>query len=395
MLLDHLVHLGLRVGRLVGLVVAEAPVADQVDQDVVAELLAEREREPHGRDAGRDVVGVDVDDRDVEALRQVRRPGRRARVVGIGREADLVVLDDVDRAADRVAVERLQVERLGDDALAGEGGVAVEDHRDRGVRVLVRVRSLAGRLRGAGRARGDRGDELEMGRVRLQPHDDRLAARQLVGALGAVVVLDVAGPALRDRRDRLERRGALELGEDRVVRPAEVVREHVQAAAVRHPDHDLARAARGRELDQLVEHRHGHVEALDRELLLPEVGLVHEALERVDLGQPLEQRLLLVVGQRLAERAGLDRLAQPQPLAMRGDVLDLVGDRPAVGLAQVRAAHRRASRPARTCAGSGPGSSPSARASGRAARDRAPDRPRARGRADRAARPGGRACGGP
>ena len=52
-LLDRLVHLGLRVGRLVGLVVAEAAVADQVDQHVVAELLAEREREPDGGDAGR------------------------------------------------------------------------------------------------------------------------------------------------------------------------------------------------------------------------------------------------------------------------------------------------------------------------------------------------------
>ena len=52
-LLDHLVHLGLGVGRLVGLVVAEAAVADQVDQHVVAELLAERERQPHRRDAGR------------------------------------------------------------------------------------------------------------------------------------------------------------------------------------------------------------------------------------------------------------------------------------------------------------------------------------------------------
>ena len=38
-------HLRLRVGGLVGLVVAEAAVADQVDQHVVPELLAKRERE--------------------------------------------------------------------------------------------------------------------------------------------------------------------------------------------------------------------------------------------------------------------------------------------------------------------------------------------------------------
>ena len=235
-----------------------------------------------------------------------------------------------------------------------------------------------------------------MRRVGLEVDEDRLAVGQLVGALGAVVVLDVAGAALRDRGDGLERRGALELGEDRLVGAAEVVGEHVEPAAVGHADDDLARAVRGGELDQLVDHRHGHVEALDRELLLAQVGLVHEALERVDLDQALEQRLLLVGGQRLAELAGLDLLAQPHALAVAADVLDLVGDRAAVGLAQVRqrVGQRRAR--ARTCAGSWPGSGPSARASGRAARGRAPGRPRAR-RAERVelARRGGRGCGGP
>ena len=151
-----------------------------------------------------------------------------------------------------------------------------------------------------------------------------------------MVVLDVAGAALRDRGDRLERRGALELGEDRVVGTAQVVGQHVEASAVGHADDDLARAAGGGQLDQLVEHRDGHVESLDRELLLAQVGLVHEALERVDLGQAPQQRLLLVGGERGAEATRLDRLAQPQPLAVRRDVLDLVGDRTAVGLAQVR-----------------------------------------------------------
>src|SRR4029453_8613530 len=101
--------------------------------------------------ARRDVVGVDVDDRDVEALREVRGPARGARVVRVGREADLVVLDQVQRAADRVAVEPLEGEPLRYDALARERGVAVQDPRDRGVVVEVRVRTLARRL---DRARG-------------------------------------------------------------------------------------------------------------------------------------------------------------------------------------------------------------------------------------------------
>ena len=58
-------------------------------------------------------------------------------VVGIGREADLVVGDQVQRAADAVAVERLEVERLGDDALAGERGVAVDHDRHRARRVAL------------------------------------------------------------------------------------------------------------------------------------------------------------------------------------------------------------------------------------------------------------------
>ena len=102
-LLDLRRHLRLRVGGLVGLVVAVAAVADQVDDDVAAPLLAVGHRQPDGGDAGLDVVGVDVDDRAVEALRHVAGVGGRAALVRVGGEADLVVGDQVDRAAGRVA----------------------------------------------------------------------------------------------------------------------------------------------------------------------------------------------------------------------------------------------------------------------------------------------------
>ena len=185
-------------------------------------------------------------DRHVEALGQIGCPARRARFVGVRREADLVVGDQMDRPPDLVAVERLQVERLGDHALGGEGGVAVDRDRHRRVRVVLHVRALVGRLR---RARGpldDRIDVLEVARVGLEVHADAAAVGKLVGAVGAVVVLDVSRAALRDRGDRLERRGALELGEDGVVGAAQVVREHVEPAAVGHADHDLLTAMRRR-----------------------------------------------------------------------------------------------------------------------------------------------------
>ena len=59
-------------------------------------------------------------------------------------------------------------------------------------------------------------------------------------------------------------------------------------------------------------------------------------LERLDLGQPLEQPPPCVRVERLAVGPGLDVLAQPDALLVVRDVLDLVGDRAGVGLAQVR-----------------------------------------------------------
>ena len=58
--------------RLVPLVVAVAAVADQVDQEVALELRAVGERQPRRLDAGFRVVGIDVDDRNLEA----RAPAR-------------------------------------------------------------------------------------------------------------------------------------------------------------------------------------------------------------------------------------------------------------------------------------------------------------------------------
>ena len=147
---------------------------------------------------------------------------------------------------------------------------------------------------------------------------------------GPEVVLDVAARPLRRRCDGLDRPLALELAQDLLVRAADDVREDVQASTVGHPDHDLVRARLGGELGRLVEHRHEHVEALDRELLLAEEGAAQVPLHPLDLRQPGQQELLLLGRERRAVPAGLDRLAQPHTLLVVGDVLELVRARAAV-----------------------------------------------------------------
>ena len=198
------------------------------------------------RDARLHVVGVHVDDRHVEALRGVRRVARGAALVRVGREAELVVRDQVDRAAGGVAGQRLEVERLGDDALAGEGGVAVDQHRHDGGGVVRYLARLARRLVGARPALDHRVHVLEVARVRRQ-RDRHAAARvRRVGAARAVVVLHVAGAALGRRGLDGDRLLALELGEDRGVRAPDVWASTFEPAAVRHAEHDLARPARRR-----------------------------------------------------------------------------------------------------------------------------------------------------
>ena len=167
--LDPLDHQRLRVRRVVLLVVAEAPVADEVDHEVVAELGAVGEREPHGRERRLGIVGVDVHDRDVEALGEVARVPRRAALGRVGRVADLVVRDQVERAAGRVALERLQVERLGDDALPRERRIAVDQDGQRDRRVVDAGTDGAVGLLGPRAALDDRVGGLEVARVR----DDR------------------------------------------------------------------------------------------------------------------------------------------------------------------------------------------------------------------------------
>ena len=141
---DDVVHGGVRHRRVVALVVSTPAVAQHVDDDVLLELLAEvhgQLRHPH---TGFRVVAVDVKDRRPDHLRDVGAVLAGSRVLRRGGEADLVVDDDVDGPADAVAGQVRQVQRLGDHALAGEGGVAVQHHRHDGVAVARRRPCRAG-----------------------------------------------------------------------------------------------------------------------------------------------------------------------------------------------------------------------------------------------------------
>ncbi len=100
-----------------------------------------------------------------------------------------------------------------------------------------------------------------------------------------------------------------------------------------HTEKDLSSTVRRGQLDCLVQHRDHGVQAFDRELLLPQVRPAEIALEAFDLGEARQQALLLVGRELLVIAARFDRPTEPHALFVARDVLDLVGHRPAVGLA--------------------------------------------------------------
>ena len=77
-MLDQVVHLGLRETWIVAFVVAAAPVADQIDHDILVESLSIGKGQSGGADAGVGIVAVDVKHRSRDGLGNIRAVGRGA-----------------------------------------------------------------------------------------------------------------------------------------------------------------------------------------------------------------------------------------------------------------------------------------------------------------------------
>ena len=229
----------------------------------------------------------------------------------------------------------MEVERLGDDALARERRVAVDQDRECDRRVVDAGPAGTIRLLCTSVALDDRVHRFEVARVRGEGHLD-VAGAGLPRLGGGEVVLDVARSPLRIGDEGVDGALALELAQDRGVRAPDRVREHVEPPAMRDPDHDLVRARGGSKLDRDVQHRDERVETLDGELLLPDERAAQVRLEGLDLREPKQERPSFVVRKRLAEATGLDRAPQPHALGVIRDVLDLVRDRPHVDLLEPR-----------------------------------------------------------
>ena len=283
MLGDFGIHQRLGEARLVAFVVAEAAVAPHVDHDVAIIFLAifDRQLAAEGHRFG--IVAVDVQDRRLDALGDIRRVRRRPAELGRGGEADLVVDDEMDRAAGAVAGQAGEAQTFPHHALSREGRVAVEQDRKHGIAFAVALDGLDG----AAFAEHDRVGGFEMRRVGDQAQMDLDAVELAVGR-GAEVVLHVARPA------DIGRIGGTtgEFAEDRAVRLAHDVGEDVQPAAVSHADGDLLHPRGAAIFDDRFQRGDGAFAAVEPEALGADVLFGEEFLPLLAVDDLLQDRLL-------------------------------------------------------------------------------------------------------
>ena len=325
-LADDLVHHRLSGGRLVGFVVAVTAVADQVDHHVAAEPLAEVVGQPGYQDHRFGIVAVHVQHRRVDHLGQVGAVHGGACVLRIGGgEADLVVDHDVQAAADLEAARLRHVEQFHVHALAGERGVAVDQH---GHRLRVRRVAATGLTR-MHRAGHHRVDDLQVRGVERQRHVHAALGRLDVGG-ETHVVFDVAGVGRVVGVLEL----ALEFVEQGLRRLAQDVDQHVEAAAVGHADHQLLDAVVAGRAHHVVEHRDQAVAAFQREALLTDVLGVQVALQPFGRGEAVEHALLAGLVQAALAGGLFEPAVDPVALLVVADVHELRADRAGVGLAQ-------------------------------------------------------------
>ena len=126
---DVLVHQRLCEPRLITFIVAKAAIAEHVNDDRLVELLPEFDGYFRSMNHRFRIITIAVENWRFDHFRHIGGIGRRARIPRIGGEADLVIDNEMHRAAGAVALQAGKTETFSNDALPGKSRVAVNQQR--------------------------------------------------------------------------------------------------------------------------------------------------------------------------------------------------------------------------------------------------------------------------
>ncbi len=275
---DLLVHQRLGTARLIGLVVAAAAVADQIDHHIALELHAIIDGQLGDEQHGLRIIGVHVEDRRLDHFRHVGGVLRGARIfLLVGSEANLVVDHDADGAARAIGAGLRHLEGFHDHALTSDGSVTVDGHR----KDLVADRIATAVLAGAHRTFDHRGNDFQVGWVEGHGQVNLATGRHHVGGK-ALVILHVTGTQTFHLL-------AFELVEQVARVLAEGIDQYVQATAVGHADDDFLGAIGTGTLDDLVQQRNQALATFQTKTLGPRILGTQILFQTFGGGQALEQ----------------------------------------------------------------------------------------------------------
>ena len=112
-------------------------VADQVDDDVALETLAEADRELDSVYSHFWIIGIYMEDRGFDDACDVGGVACRSGRFGGCGEADLIVDDEVNRPAGKVAGQMAQEKGFGNYSLSDEGRIPMDENRNDATSFLV------------------------------------------------------------------------------------------------------------------------------------------------------------------------------------------------------------------------------------------------------------------
>ena len=302
---------------------AQLAEADDVYDHVLLELHAVVQRQLHAQCHSFWIVTVDVQHRRLHHLHDVRAVGGRTLVAGVrGGETNLVVDDDVYRAASAVTTGLHQRQGFLVHALASKSRVTVHQHRQHllafGVVAAIHAR--------AHRAFDHRVHDFQVGRVERQRQVHRAACCGYVRAEALVVLHVTSGQVFRG--------SVIELSKQVLGHLAQGIHQHVQTTTVGHADHDFLDTLLAASVDQLV-HRHDEgLTTFQREALLTHILGVQVALQAFSSGQAIENAFFLFSVQYRLGANGLQALLPPALLRLVGGIHEFSTDGAAVSLAQ-------------------------------------------------------------
>ena len=258
MALHALVHTGLGVAGVVPFVVAVLPVAEHVDEDVGVEAVAVLHGQLGYVVDRLGVVSVDVKHGGLDHRSHSAGVDAGSGILVVGSEPDLVVDDEVDGSPGGVGLQSAHLGGFEHNALTGHRRIAVHEDRNDLI-VIVGVQQIRF---GPCKALYDRVDGLQVAGVRRQfdvyrtahPRIDQGAVAHMV--LHVAVSLNVIGD------------DPFELLEDALIGFTHDISQHVQPAAVGHPDDYLLYAIPGGFGDDRIQPDDSGLPALQTEALL-------------------------------------------------------------------------------------------------------------------------------